>query len=133
MEQKPREKFINFIRSIPKSILIVLGVVSVAFIVIPTFLYFLSDGDIPLDSLDYGLTIDAGSSKTKFVLYDWKSLKENGTGLVSERASEKLKIRIDEHANNLINLVRPLETTLQKVADKINETRQSFQIPIYLG
>ncbi len=120
-------------KEIPKWILIVAFIVGVALIVVPTTLYALSEADIPSDAVDYGITVDASSSKTKFTLYDWKSAKENGTGHVNERASQQLNIRIDKYADNLTNLITPLRTTLEKVSDNINYTRPSFHVPIYLG
>lgn len=126
-----KEKHVNFIRSIPLWILIVLFIISVVLIVIPTTLYFLSNND--LNSVDYGITFDASSSATKIALYDWNSLKENGTGHVLERASEKRNIPIDKYANNLTDLVSNLTSLLEKSSNKINNARQSFKVPIYLG
>lgn len=104
--------------------------ISLVLIFLSSSLHFLSGGGIPFD---YGITIDAGSSKTKFVLYDWKSTKENGTGFVEEKSVKKLKIAIDEYANDLDQLVRPLVTTLHQISSEIDYTRKQFKIPIYLG
>lgn len=111
-------------------ILLSILVLSIVIILLSTCLHFLSGGNIPLD---YGITIDAGSSKTKFVLYDWSSVKKNGTGFVHELEVKKLRISIDEYANNLTDLTKPLVVTLNQISNKIADTRSSFDIPIYLG
>jgi len=111
---------------------ILLGVLilSVVLIIISTSLRFITGGRVPYD---YGITIDAGSSKTKFVLYDWLSAKTNETGFVNELATQKLEISIDEFANDQTDLVKPLLTTLYQITRKVEYTRSSFNIPIYLG
>lgn len=120
------------IKLIPKWLLLVLFIVGLTLIIISTTLRLHSVAVLP-DAVDYGITIDASSSKTKITLYDWMSEKENGTGHVTEKASEKLNLRIDKHVDNLTDLIPQLTTTLDKVSWNINETRQSFQVPIYLG
>lgn len=111
-------------------ILLTVLVLSFVIILISLCLHYLTGGNIPFD---YGITIDAGSSKTKFVLYDWSAAKTNDTGFVTELATQKLKISIDEYANNLTHLNKPLVSTLNQISKKIDYTRNGFKIPIYLG
>lgn len=111
-------------------ILLSVLIVSVVMLVLSNSLYFLSGGQIPFD---YGIAIDAGSSKTKFFLYDWSSVKTNGTGFVNELATQKLPMSIDEYSEDLPSLTAPLLTTLNQITNKIEYTRKGFEVPIFLG
>lgn len=111
-------------------ILLSVLIVSVVLIVLSSSLHFLSGGQIPFD---YGIAIDAGSSKTKFFLYDWSSMKTNGTGYVNELATKKLPMSIDEYSEDLQSLITPLLKTLNQISNKIEYTRKDFKVPIFLG
>ena len=105
-------------------------ILSLVLIVLSTSLRFLSGGHVPND---YGIAIDAGSSKTKFFLYDWISAKTNETGFVNELSSIRIKTNLDEHANDLPGLIKPIMNALLQISSKIDYTRKQYEIPIYLG
>lgn len=111
-------------------ILLSVLIVSVVLIVLSSSLHLLTGGKVPFD---YGIAIDAGSSKTKFFLYDWSSVKTNGTGFVNELTTQKLAMSIDEYADDLPTLITPLIKTLNQISNKIEYTRKGFEVPIFLG
>lgn len=111
-------------------ILLSVLIISVVLIVLSSSLHFLSGGKIPFD---YGIAIDAGSSKTKFFLYDWSSVKTNGTGFVNELATQKLSMSIDEYSEDMQSLITPMLKTLNQISNKIEYTRKGFEVPIFLG
>ena len=111
-------------------ILLSVLVVSLVLLVLSSSLRFLSGGKIPFD---YGIAIDAGSSKTKFFLYDWSSIKTNGTGFVNELTTQKVPMSIDEYAEDLSSLITPLLKTLNQITNQIKYTRKGFEVPIFLG
>lgn len=46
---------------------------------------------LPSLSVQYGIVLDAGSSKTTVYVYQWPAEKENDTGVVSETFKCKVK------------------------------------------
>lgn len=111
-------------------ILLLILVLSLVLVTLAVSFYFFSGGNIPSD---YGVTIDAGSSKTKFFLYDWLTVKTNKTGRVHEKATQKLEMSIDEYVDRLPELTRNLAATLSSISTKIGYTRKDYRIPIFLG
>jgi hypothetical protein len=110
-------------------ILLTILILSIVIIVLSSSLHFFSGGNTPQD---YGITIDAGSSKTKFFLYEWSSMKTNNTGFVKE-LSTQLMGSINQYANKLPDLIKDLMTNLKQISTRIDYTRKNYLIPIYLG
>ena len=93
-------------------------------------LFWFTGGDVPFD---YGITIDAGSSKTAFYLYDWSARKLNETGLVKELDKAIVHNGIDDFGSDTKELIPKLMLALSKVTRKIDYTSKNYVIPIYLG
>lgn len=93
-------------------------------------LFWFTGGDVPFD---YGITIDAGSSKTAFFLYDWSAAKTNETGLVRQLSVEYVHEGIDDFGGETKDLIPKLINALSRITRKIDYTSKNYVIPIYLG
>jgi hypothetical protein len=93
-------------------------------------LFWFTGGDVPFN---YGITIDAGSSKTAFYLYDWSATKLNDTGLVKQLDVEYVRAGIDDYGEDTKELIPKLIHTLSRVTRKIDYRNKNYVIPIYLG
>uniref|UniRef100_A0A4W3IUW5 Ectonucleoside triphosphate diphosphohydrolase 2 n=1 Tax=Callorhinchus milii TaxID=7868 RepID=A0A4W3IUW5_CALMI len=81
----------------------------------------------------YGIVIDAGSSRSTLFVYKWPSSRENNTGIVSQHSSCRVKgSGISGYANNPGNAGRSLKTCLEQALHDIPESSHK-QTPLYLG
>lgn len=123
------------------SLLIVLIVLSLVFIVVLPCLHFFRNvperrqaGELG-QALQYGITLDATSTKTTLVLYSWKDVQGNKTAVVVEKASESMNLTVNE-LSDISTFVNKLKTTLQEwssIGVIEPEAHKSSQILVHLG
>lgn len=104
---------------------IVIGLVGLIFL---SLLYALTGGDVPFD---HGVIMDAGSSHTEAILYEWKGDKYQGTGYVTQKHS----CNVDDGISSFPNpedAGESLRDCLQEVAEKIPEDKRK-DTPVYLA
>lgn len=89
-------------------------------------LYSLTGGDIPLD---YGVTIDAGSSHTSFTLYKWKGDKYKGTGKAEQLDYCQMGNLTSMDPEKIEDKFRPCVTNVTRKLPNSS----TFTTPIFLG
>ncbi|XP_043575617.1 ectonucleoside triphosphate diphosphohydrolase 1-like [Chiloscyllium plagiosum] len=81
----------------------------------------------------YGIVIDAGSSRTTLYVYKWPAGKENNTGIVSEHSKCNVKgAGISSYASNLSQVGNSLKPCLDETVKSIPAHRHA-ETPLYLG
>uniref|UniRef100_A0A8C4YQC0 Ectonucleoside triphosphate diphosphohydrolase 3 n=1 Tax=Gopherus evgoodei TaxID=1825980 RepID=A0A8C4YQC0_9SAUR len=81
----------------------------------------------------YGIVLDAGSSRTTVYVYQWPAEKENDTGVVSQTFKCSVKgLGISSYGNNPQEIVKPIDDCMNKVKEKI-PSHLHKNTPTYLG
>uniref|UniRef100_A0A8B9GKF9 Ectonucleoside triphosphate diphosphohydrolase 3 n=1 Tax=Amazona collaria TaxID=241587 RepID=A0A8B9GKF9_9PSIT len=81
----------------------------------------------------YGIVLDAGSSRTTVYVYEWPAEKENDTGVVSQTFKCNVKgPGISSYESNLGALAKPLDDCLNKVKERI-PVHLHKNTSVYLG
>lgn len=124
----------HYNKPIKLSLLIVLIVLSLAFIVVLPCLYFFRNvAERP--AFEYGITLDATSTKTTLVLYSWKNIQGKKPAGVVEEASKNMNLTVND-LSDISTFATKLKTTLQEWSSKgviQREAHKSSQILVHLG
>uniref|UniRef100_A0A8C4QCP1 Uncharacterized protein n=1 Tax=Eptatretus burgeri TaxID=7764 RepID=A0A8C4QCP1_EPTBU len=81
----------------------------------------------------YGIVIDAGSSHSKLIIYQWPGDKQNGTGIVTETDSCSVAgPGISSYEDNPLAAGDSLKECLQKAEHTI-DSRKHKDTPLFLG
>uniref|UniRef100_A0A663MGH2 Ectonucleoside triphosphate diphosphohydrolase 3 n=1 Tax=Athene cunicularia TaxID=194338 RepID=A0A663MGH2_ATHCN len=84
-------------------------------------------------SPQYGIVLDAGSSRTTVYVYEWPAEKENDTGVVSQTFKCNVKgPGISSYESNPGALVKPFDDCLNKVKERI-PVHLHKNTSVYLG
>uniref|UniRef100_UPI00358F5C92 ectonucleoside triphosphate diphosphohydrolase 2-like isoform X2 n=1 Tax=Myxine glutinosa TaxID=7769 RepID=UPI00358F5C92 len=81
----------------------------------------------------YGIVIDAGSSHSKLIIYQWPGDKQNGTGIVTETSSCSVKgPGISSYEDDPLDAGASLKECLKKAEHTI-DSRKHKDTPLFLG